>query len=399
MLKSWHCSSLIEKETETEVDGAHTAHSQITDFNNARQSSSVPSNQVYGDNRLPQTPSGLVDHNSNFGPGLVNSSYIKSEQQTYGQQQPPQQNFGQTTGEQHNTPYSYLPSQVPNGLSGYSMNPMTSVPDYALYSNEAQRAAMGYYDPSMLHHSPSNTSASTYQTREKYNHDTNNSTAQQNSSAAGNNPTVQAQHQQHAYANVPYYPYYYMPNQFQGYQQPGYGQPFVNKNMYPMYQHGSKPTASSPYAAAGSPYQHHYSPVASYDDLSVSHQHGMVHDYQKHYGTAPQYQTYMGQPSAQAGQGQGQQNGKNDLNQYGKASNVQAGGAGSNASQSQHVQQQQQQSSMYAGQQQAMYSPYQYSQQQQPHRQPQTQPQGTQPQGNGQGQGPQSAGNQPYWTQ
>ncbi|KAG5460952.1 MAG: hypothetical protein BJ554DRAFT_6938 [Olpidium bornovanus] len=59
----------------------------------------------------------------------------------------------------------------------------------------------------------------------------------------------------------PYYPYYYLPSQFPhaAYQQSGYGQPYGNKSMYPMYgghqhlgahQHpqGSKPSPGSPYS-------------------------------------------------------------------------------------------------------------------------------------------------------
>ncbi|GAB5591745.1 RNAPII degradation factor [Umbelopsis nana] len=356
-------SALEEEEADDELtklasknaDEAVTniTHTPLVDSNNKRQPNSAPSNQVYGDSRSSQTPSGLTDHASNVGPSLANTSYGKSEHQSHAQQQPPQQYYGQSTGDQHNTPYSYLPSQVPNGLSGYGMNPMASIPDYAMYGTEAQRAAMGYYDPTLLHHSPSNPPASAYQSRDKYNHDANNSASQQSVQSAGNNPAVQAQHQQHAYANVPYYPYYYMPNQFQGYQQPGYGQPFVNKSMYPMYQHASKPTASSSYTTAGSPYQHQYSPAASYEDMNAVHQqHGMVHDYQKHYGNAPQFQSYMGHQSSQTGQGH--QGGKNDLNsQYGKTNNGQVGG---NQPQPQHGQHQQSGNPNMYGQQ--IYSNY-----------------------------------------
>lgn len=359
-------SSLAAKEPE---NVAATNASQLADQNNNARPTGVPVQQAYGDSRLSQAPSGLADQAANFGPGFGSNSYTKAEQQQpYGQQQP-NQSFGQTTGEQHTNPYSYLPN--PNGLSGYGMNPMASVPDYAMYGTEAQRAAMGYYDPTALHHSPSNPPATAYQSRDKYTQDTTNATSQQSGPAAGSNPTVQAQH---AYANMPYYPYYYMPNQFQGYQQPGYGQPFVNKNMYPMYQHGNKPNGTSPYAAGGSPYQHHYSPAASYDDMNALHQqqqHGMGQDYQKHYGGGGQpLQNYMGQPSAT----QGQQGGKNDLNsQYGKSGN----GAQTNN---------------------AYYNSSTYQNYTQPpHRQPHSQPQAGQPQG---GQGTQGQNSQqPYWTQ
>lgn len=36
---------------------------------------------------------------------------------------------------------SYLPNQPPTGVSGFGMNPMGNLPDYGIYSTEAQRAA------------------------------------------------------------------------------------------------------------------------------------------------------------------------------------------------------------------------------------------------------------------
>ncbi|KAJ1660707.1 RNAPII degradation factor [Dispira simplex] len=69
-------------------------------------------------------------------------------------------------------------------------------------------------------------------------------------------PGLQQPFQQAAapYPGLPYYSYYYMPsgqfpNPAAGYQQSGYGQPFVNKAMYPMYS-GSHPSAGGNKAAA-----------------------------------------------------------------------------------------------------------------------------------------------------
>ncbi|KAJ1968902.1 RNAPII degradation factor, partial [Dispira parvispora] len=79
------------------------------------------------------------------------------------------------------------------------------------------------------------------------------------STTLGNNfppPGLQQPFQQAAapYPGLPYYSYYYMPsgqfpNPAAGYQQSGYGQPFVNKAMYPMYS-GSHPSAGGNKGAA-----------------------------------------------------------------------------------------------------------------------------------------------------
>ncbi|KAG2172667.1 hypothetical protein INT43_000014 [Umbelopsis isabellina] len=388
-----------EPETESLANSSQLAN------DNSSVLPSVQGNQVYNDNRLPQSE--IVDHNNVFSQGL-NGSYIKldpqSVQQQPHQQQPhhqQQQQQQQHTGhgDQQGTPYSYLPNQQLTGLTGYGMSPMASVPDYAMYTSEAQRAAtMGYYDPAAaLHPSPSNPPASAYQGREKYNHD--NQAAQANTPTTTGNPNLQGQ--QHAYANIPYYPYYYMPNQFQGYQQPGYGQPYMNKNMYPMYQHTNKPTANSPYAANASPYQHHYSPAASYEDMSTLQQHGMIQDYSKPYGNAPQLPNYM---AGQQGQASGNQPAnKNETNgQYGKNVNNSQGQAQYMSQQSNAYGQ------MYSAYQQQQQHQHQHQQQQysQQHRQPQPQGQGqVQPQSQPQVQGaqaPSQTGNQqqqPYWSQ
>lgn len=153
--------------------------------------------------------------------------------------------------------------------------------------------------------------------------------------------------------NMPYYQYYYMPSQF-GYQQnaaaAAYGQPFMNKSMYPnMYQQTAKPnaanpagTATSPYGAAGaSPYsQTMYSAAmsAGYDDMTapgagLQHNLGGLQDYQKMYqqqlpgflsGQQQQQQPVQSQAPQQAPSGT-----KND-----KAGNA-AAATGSNGQQQQ----------------------------------------------------------------
>ncbi|KAJ1974357.1 RNAPII degradation factor [Dimargaris xerosporica] len=61
-------------------------------------------------------------------------------------------------------------------------------------------------------------------------------------------PGLQQPFQQAPYPGMPYYSYYYMPSgQYPNpaaFQQSGYGQPFMNKNMYPMYA-GSHPSAGT----------------------------------------------------------------------------------------------------------------------------------------------------------
>lgn len=151
------------------------------------------------------------------------------------------------------------------------------------------------------------------------------------------------------YPGMPYYPYYYMPNHYNAYQQSMYGQPMMNKNMYPnMYQQQqqaasvSKPSSQSPYggngataatAATASPYALHsqlYGQQPSnvggmgggYDDLQ---QPFGLHDYQKSpYGNAggQQLQGFLGhhlqgqqqptQQPSQQGQGQPIDPSKND---------------------------------------------------------------------------------------
>lgn len=254
------------------------------------------------------------------------------------QQQHQQQHFGM---DHLNSPYgSYLHNQLPGGFSGFGMNPMGSIPDYGLYGNEAQRAAaMGLYDPSAYGHSPSATAANAYQTRDKLAQEgsqtgtatTAAATAGQTQADTLHSQQTQQQHQP-GYPNMPYYPYYYMPNQFNAHYGSGFGQPFVNKNMYPMYS--GKPNApSSPYATAGSPYasqqQLYGLPGANspYDDMSASQQQqapGLggngIFDYQKQVYGNPQLQDFLGaqgqsqtQPRQAGQQSQAAQSTKSDL--------------------------------------------------------------------------------------
>ncbi|CAO3659289.1 unnamed protein product [Umbelopsis ramanniana] len=322
------------------------------------------------------------------------------------QQQQQQQHFGM---DHLNSPYgSYLHNQLPGGFSGFGMNPMGSIPDYGLYGNDAQRAAaMGMYDPSAYGHSPSATAANAYQTRDKLAQDgpqTANATTAAGQTQTDNLHSQQTQqHQQPGYPNMPYYPYYYMPNQFNAHYGSGFGQPFVNKNMYPMYS--GKPNApSSPYAAAGSPYasqQHLYGlPGANspYDDMSAGGQQqapGLggngIFDYQKQVYGNPQLQDFLGaqgQSQAtprQAGQaGQTSQTSKTDLRGQAQA-------------QQQQTPQQQQYPQQGYYQQQGFSSYGQYTQGQQ-HSGTQQQPQPQQQQQQQQQQQPYQPRSQ-YWNQ
>ncbi|KAG2180178.1 hypothetical protein INT43_003967 [Umbelopsis isabellina] len=250
--------------------------------------------------------------------------------------QPHVQQHQQPFGMDHlNSPYgSYLHNQLPGGFSGgFGMNPMGSMPDYGIYGNDAQRAAMGMYDPSAYGHSPSVTAANAYNSRDKLAQDGSQTTPATSAAGQTQAETLQSQQaqQQHqpGYPNMPYYPYYYMPNQFNAHYGSGFGQPFVNKNMYPMYS--GKPNApSSPYATAGSPYasqQHLYGlPGANspYDDMSASQQQqapglggNNIFDYQKQVYGNQQLQDFLGPQGQTQGQprqqGQSAQTSKSDL--------------------------------------------------------------------------------------
>ncbi|KAF9287177.1 hypothetical protein BGZ68_002134 [Mortierella alpina] len=217
---------------------------------------------------------------SGLSPAASNAAYLKQD---------PAANY---LGQHHHhpgmgpdamgSPYgSYMPNPA-NQLGSFGMPPMASLPnDYAaLYGNDLQRAM--YYDPTTYGQVPV-TAANNYQSRDS------------NTSGAAATGTTQAQQtlqqqQQQVYPNMaggmPYYPYYYMgPSQFPNYQQSGYGQPFVNKNMYPMYQHQQQQQHSSkPGAANSSSYGnysstagqgHHQYSQAAYEDMSAAGIHGM----------------------------------------------------------------------------------------------------------------------------
>ncbi|KAI9300495.1 hypothetical protein BJ944DRAFT_272952 [Cunninghamella echinulata] len=196
---------------------------------------------------------------------------------------------------------SYLPNQPHSGMSNFGMSPMGNLPDYGVYGSEAQRAAMGYYDPSAFGNSPV-TSAGSYPTRDKFGQDTSATLGTpQGQTAPGQNQGLPGQQM---YPSMPYYPYYYMPSHYNAYQQSMYGQHMMNKSLYPnMYQQqtttASKPATQSPYganataAATASPYALHsqlYSQPSTtgsagigsgsggYDDLQ---QQFGLHDYQK----------------------------------------------------------------------------------------------------------------------
>ncbi|KAG0023000.1 hypothetical protein BGZ80_010620 [Entomortierella chlamydospora] len=280
-------------------------------------------------------------------------------------------------------PYgSYMPAA--NQLGNFGMGPIASLPnDYAaLYGNDIQRAM--YYDPNSYGQMPV-TGANSYQTRDnKYTQDSSAAVSTTGAASAGATQaqqTLQQQQQQQAYPNMaggmPYYPYYYMQHQFpNAYQQSGYGQPFMGKNMYPMYQqqHSNKPGSanSSPYsnygaAGAGQGSHHQYS-QSGYDDMSGAGLHGMGglgnDPYAKY--NSPGMQSFLGgqqqvaTPTTNAG------NGKTNVgsNSYGGAekttgtgsqsSNV-AGGASLQGQQGVGVNQMQQ-----AYYQQQMFSSYQY---------------------------------------
>ncbi|KAJ3015252.1 hypothetical protein HKX48_004698 [Thoreauomyces humboldtii] len=142
-------------------------------------------------------------------------------------------------------PYnSYFPTQQLPGASGFGLGHMGNVPaEYsALYGSDAQaRAAMmhGYYDPASMYQQSVGTSKYPGQDA---------TLAQQGSQAGQASPSAlpqqqQQQQQQQGYPlPYPYYPYYHMPSQFQSYQSSPYGQPFVNKSVYPGYpQQQSQP--------------------------------------------------------------------------------------------------------------------------------------------------------------
>ncbi|KAF9900389.1 RNAPII degradation factor [Linnemannia zychae] len=316
------------------------------------------------------------------------------------------------------SPYgSYMPGA--NQLGSFGMAPMASLPnDYAaLYGNDIQRAM--YYDPASYGQMPG-TGINSYQARDtKYNQD---STAAVGTTGAGATGTTQAQQtlqqqQQQGYPNMggmPYYPYYYMPNQFpNAYQQSGYGQPFVNKNMYPMYQHqqqqqhgSSKPGSNSntPYGnysstGAGQGAHHQYSQTG-YDDMSGAGLHsgmGLGNDTYAKYGY-PGTQNFLGSqqgatPTSTAGNVKGS-TGSGSYNGADKSANSATqppNAAGGASLQGQQAGMNQGQQAYY--QQQQMFSNYQYPNHHQGYHPNQHQ---GQHQGSGRNNG---SNNQQYWSQ
>ncbi|CAO3573487.1 unnamed protein product [Mortierella alpina] len=226
---------------------------------------------------------------SGLSPAATNAAYLKQD---------PAANY---LGQHHHhpgmgpeamgSPYgSYMPNPA-NQLGSFGMPPMASLPnDYAaLYGNDLQRAM--YYDPATYGQVPV-TAASNYQSRDsKFNQDASATTSTSGAATTGTTQAQQTlqQQQQQVYPNMaagmPYYPYYYMgPSQFPNYQQSGYGQPFVNKNMYPMYQHQQQQHSSKPGVANSSSYGnyssaagqgHHQYSQAGYEDMSAAGIHGM----------------------------------------------------------------------------------------------------------------------------
>ncbi|KNC99968.1 uncharacterized protein SPPG_05343 [Spizellomyces punctatus DAOM BR117] len=213
-------------------------------------------------------------------------------------------------------PYgSYFPSQQLAAASGFGLGHMGNLPaEYsALYGSDAQsRAAMmhGYYDPAAYQQA----APSKYQGQEATTGQQASQTGQASPSSGQQQQSQQPPQQQQPQPQqgyplpYPYYPYYHM-NQFPSYQGSPYGQPFVNKSMYPGYpQQSQQPTtgaAATPKAGAASNSGYGYSTTGqqhsqsqhqgqhqpqlyqqgSYDDLAA----GLGgHEYKGVYGGIPQ---------------------------------------------------------------------------------------------------------------
>ncbi|KAF9579179.1 hypothetical protein BGW38_004662, partial [Lunasporangiospora selenospora] len=253
------------------------------------------------------------------------------------------------------SPYgSYMPNPA-SQLGSFGMGPIASLPsDYAaLYGgNELQRAM--YYDPSSYSQVPG-AGANSYQPRDgKYSQESSSTVTTSGASSTGTSQAQQTlqqqqQQQQQTYpgmaGGIPYYPYYYMPNQFpNAYQQSGYGQPFMNKNMYPMYQqqpHSNKPgtTSNTPYGNYGTTGVgqggHHQYSQSGYDDLSGLHGMGALGNeaYGK-YNANPGMQGFLGGQQQQTGAstpntGSGAKGGSGASTGYAAGTDKGATGAGS----------------------------------------------------------------------
>ncbi|KAI9139883.1 hypothetical protein BKA69DRAFT_1083149 [Paraphysoderma sedebokerense] len=150
-------------------------------------------------------------------------------------------------------PYASYQHTMPGAAAGFGMGAPMSLPGEpyaAIYGAgpEAQRV-MGYYaDPSYGQgpHARDNKYAAGETSAPSSAANTPASTA----APAGSQPGSQQQGYPPQLPGIPYYYPYYLPNQFPSYQSSGY-QPFVNKNMYPMYatpamnQHNASKTPSS----------------------------------------------------------------------------------------------------------------------------------------------------------
>ncbi|CAG8776046.1 11016_t:CDS:1, partial [Acaulospora morrowiae] len=191
---------------------------------------------------------------------------------------------------------------------------------------------------------------------------------------------------------VPYYPYYYLPS----YQQSGYGQPFVNKSLYPVYNHphSTKPGSASgatPYGYPTTPTTpntpHHYShtSTAGYDDITGGQIHHIppnVHEYKAYGGGGIPPLNFLGNTAGNTPQptsgttgsttssGKTGNNGSSELNSpaqykgYADKSSTTSQQAGVGQSGVQQHQQQQPTNPNYYGQQaqQQVFNNYQYPQ-------------------------------------
>ncbi|KAF8981265.1 hypothetical protein BGZ46_003073 [Entomortierella lignicola] len=301
--------------------------------------------------RQPNVPSGYQGASpvaTGLSPSTTNATYLKQDPANYLGQHHHHPGMGH---DGMGSPYgSYMPNPA-SQLGSFGMGPMASLPtDYAaLYGNDLQRAM--YYDPASYAQIPV-TAANNYQSRDsKYNQDSSSTASTSGASSTGTTQAQQTlqqqQQQQQPYpgmGGIPYYSYYYMPNQFpNAYQQSGYGQPFVNKNIYPIYQHQQQ-HSSKPGAANNSPYgsysasagQHQYS-QAGYEDMSGAGIHGMggLNDPYAKYGN-PGMQNFLGnqQQPATPTSSAGNTKGNAGSNNYsGSDKNATPGSQSSNPSQ------------------------------------------------------------------
>ncbi|KAF9331480.1 RNAPII degradation factor [Podila minutissima] len=352
----------------------------------ATASAPAPAQPTYG--RQPSAPaSGYQGTPANAGTGL--SPAVSNANASYLKQDPAANYLGQhhhhpgMGHEAMGSPYgSYMPNPA-SQLGSFGMGPMASLPNEyaALYGNDIQRAM--YYDPASYGQIPV-TAANNYQSRDgKYNQETSTAStsgAATTGSTQAHQTLQQQQQQQQAYPNIaggmPYYPYYYMPNQFpNAYQQSGYGQPFVNKNMYPMYQH--QHNANKPGAANNTPYGnysttagqgHHQYSQSGYEDMSGAGIHGMGglnNDPYGKYGN-PSMQNFLGNQQQPATPTSGANNAKanSGSNYSSSADKTATTGSQSNASQMAGGASLQGQPGAIQGQQgyyqQQMFSNYQY---------------------------------------